>query len=134
MANPVAQLGAQTLFVVGGFGRIARFALDVVAAMLRPPPRLQRTLNELYDVGFLSLALIVTGVGFLKTNISTVVGLLYRKNDPRRDGGPPRDRCGPGRAGPGTRTRPWILRSGRPRKASPRHPVPAARPTRPAAC
>ena len=36
---------------------------------------------------FLSLALIVTGVGFLKTNISTVVGLLYGKNDPRRDGG-----------------------------------------------
>jgi POT family proton-dependent oligopeptide transporter len=36
---------------------------------------------------FLSLALIVTGVGFLKTNISTVVGLLYDKNDPRRDGG-----------------------------------------------
>jgi len=26
-------------------------------------------------------------VGFLKTNISTVVGLLYEKNDPRRDGG-----------------------------------------------
>ena len=36
---------------------------------------------------FLSLALIVTGVGFLKTNISTVVGLLYDKSDPRRDGG-----------------------------------------------
>jgi POT family proton-dependent oligopeptide transporter len=36
---------------------------------------------------FLSLALIVTGVGFLKTNISTVVGLLYDKADPRRDGG-----------------------------------------------
>ena len=36
---------------------------------------------------FLSLALIVTGVGFLKTNISTVVGLLYDRNDPRRDGG-----------------------------------------------
>jgi POT family proton-dependent oligopeptide transporter len=36
---------------------------------------------------FLALALIVTGVGFLKTNISTVVGLLYDKNDPRRDGG-----------------------------------------------
>jgi POT family proton-dependent oligopeptide transporter len=36
---------------------------------------------------FLSLALIVTGVGFLKTNISTVVGLLYDRNDPRRDSG-----------------------------------------------
>ena len=36
---------------------------------------------------FLSLALIVSGVGFLKTNISTVVGALYDKDDPRREGG-----------------------------------------------
>jgi len=36
---------------------------------------------------FLSLALIVTGVGFLKTNITTIVGLLYGHNDPRRDSG-----------------------------------------------
>ncbi len=36
---------------------------------------------------FLSLALIVTGVGFLKTNISTLVGMLYASDDPRRDSG-----------------------------------------------
>jgi POT family proton-dependent oligopeptide transporter len=36
---------------------------------------------------FLSLALIVTGVGFLKTNISALVGLLYASDDPRRDSG-----------------------------------------------
>jgi POT family proton-dependent oligopeptide transporter len=36
---------------------------------------------------FLSLALIVTGVGFLKTNISTLVGQLYQPDDPRRDSG-----------------------------------------------
>ncbi len=36
---------------------------------------------------FLSLALIVSGVGFLKTNISTIVGALYDKDDPRRDAG-----------------------------------------------
>lgn len=36
---------------------------------------------------YLSLALIVTGVGFLKPNISTIVGTLYGKDDPRRDGG-----------------------------------------------
>ncbi|MBI2994284.1 MAG: peptide MFS transporter [Gammaproteobacteria bacterium] len=34
---------------------------------------------------YLSLALIVTGVGFLKTNITTVVGQLYSLDDPRRD-------------------------------------------------
>lgn len=36
---------------------------------------------------FLALALIITGVGFLKANISTIVGALYGPNDPRRDGG-----------------------------------------------
>lgn len=36
---------------------------------------------------FLALALIIVGVGFLKANISTVVGALYEENDPRRDGG-----------------------------------------------
>ena len=36
---------------------------------------------------FFSLALIVVGVGFLKPNISTVVGSLYEDGDPRRDSG-----------------------------------------------
>ncbi|NVJ97037.1 MAG: peptide MFS transporter [Alphaproteobacteria bacterium] len=36
---------------------------------------------------FFSLALIISGVGFLKANISTIVGALYGPNDPRRDGG-----------------------------------------------
>ncbi|MGE8227379.1 MAG: peptide MFS transporter, partial [Stenotrophomonas sp.] len=35
----------------------------------------------------LSLALIIMGVGFLKPNISTIVGKLYPENDPRRDSG-----------------------------------------------
>jgi POT family proton-dependent oligopeptide transporter len=44
--------------------------------------------SSLYLNGFfLSLALIVTGVGFLKTNISALVGLLYASDDPRRDSG-----------------------------------------------
>jgi proton-dependent oligopeptide transporter, POT family len=36
---------------------------------------------------YLSLALIICGVGFLKPNVATIVGLLYRKGDPRRDSG-----------------------------------------------
>ncbi len=36
---------------------------------------------------YLSLALIIMGVGFLKPNISTIVGKLYADNDPRRDSG-----------------------------------------------
>ncbi len=36
---------------------------------------------------YFSLALIAVGVGFLKPNISTIVGRLYADNDPRRDSG-----------------------------------------------
>src|SRR6056300_1550903 len=39
------------------------------------------------QIFYLSLALIVMGVGFLKPNISTVVGKLYAEDDPRRDSG-----------------------------------------------
>jgi POT family proton-dependent oligopeptide transporter len=39
------------------------------------------------QIFYLSLALIIAGVGFLKANISTVVGQLYEKDDPRRDSG-----------------------------------------------
>ena len=36
---------------------------------------------------YLSISLIIMGVGFLKPNISTIVGQLYRDHDPRRDSG-----------------------------------------------
>ena len=39
------------------------------------------------QVFYLSLSLIIMGVGFLKPNISTIVGKLYPPNDPRRDSG-----------------------------------------------
>ncbi|MFK8046893.1 MAG: peptide MFS transporter [Halioglobus sp.] len=39
------------------------------------------------QIFYFSLALIVIGVGFLKPNISTIVGQLYGENDPRRDAG-----------------------------------------------
>lgn len=39
------------------------------------------------QVLYFSLALIIIGVGFLKPNISTIVGRLYAQDDPRRDGG-----------------------------------------------
>lgn len=39
------------------------------------------------SVTYLSLALIIAGVGFMKPNISTIVGRLYAENDPRRDSG-----------------------------------------------
>ena len=39
------------------------------------------------NVFYFALALIVMGVGYLKPNISTIVGKLYSQDDPRRDGG-----------------------------------------------
>ena len=36
---------------------------------------------------YLALSLIIMGVGFLKANISSIVGQLYEKGDPRRDPG-----------------------------------------------
>ncbi len=39
------------------------------------------------NIFYLALALIVVGVGFLKPNISTIVGQLYNKDDVRRDSG-----------------------------------------------
>ncbi|MBL6749729.1 MAG: MFS transporter [Nevskia sp.] len=39
------------------------------------------------SVFYASLALIISGVGFLKPNISTIVGKLYPEGDPRRDSG-----------------------------------------------
>jgi POT family proton-dependent oligopeptide transporter len=39
------------------------------------------------DIVFLALALIIMGVGFLKSNISAIVGKLYAERDPRRDPG-----------------------------------------------
>ena len=43
--------------------------------------------NDFINLFFLALALIITGVGFLKANISIIVGALYGPKDPRRDGG-----------------------------------------------
>ena len=44
--------------------------------------------SALYSqIFYLSLAFIIVGVGFLKANISTIVGKLYEPLDPRRDAG-----------------------------------------------
>ena len=39
------------------------------------------------QIFYASLAFIIIGVGFLKPSISSIVGALYGKDDPRRDGG-----------------------------------------------
>ena len=42
--------------------------------------------DNIMNIFYLSLALIIAGVGFLKANISAIVGELYDKTDERRDG------------------------------------------------
>lgn len=39
------------------------------------------------NIFYLAMSLIIMGVGFLKPNISTIVGQLYEQGDPRRDAG-----------------------------------------------
>lgn len=69
------------LLVAGHLGMAyeGHAALETANGILRD----QFALNVLY----LSLALIIVGVGFLKPNISTVVGRLYPEDDTRRDAG-----------------------------------------------
>src|SRR3546814_8314203 len=41
--------------------------------------------SPMINVFWLALAFIIMGVGFLKANISAIVGQLYGQGDPRRD-------------------------------------------------
>ena len=43
--------------------------------------------TQALNVFYMALAFIILGVGFLKPNISTIVGKLYAEDDPRRDSG-----------------------------------------------
>lgn len=55
------------------------------AAYLQNGERVQDA--QALQVFYFSLSLIIVGVGFLKPNISTIVGRLYAPGDPRRDAG-----------------------------------------------
>ncbi len=67
-------LGARKSIFIGGLVMmLGEFSLMLSSAT---------SLNFLY----LGLALLILGNGFFKPNASTIVGELYEKNDPRRDG------------------------------------------------
>lgn len=70
------------LLVLGHIG----MAYEGEAAKLMANGVVQRDEAAL-QVFYFSLALIILGVGFLKANISSVVGELYKKGDVRRDSG-----------------------------------------------
>ena len=60
MATPVHDLGFRTLLGVRGLGRLAVFGAAVARAQARRPFRLGRLLDEVYDTGVLSLAIVCT--------------------------------------------------------------------------
>lgn len=64
----------------------AAVGLPATVAMDQVERRVEQ--QQLYvNILYLALALIIAGVGFLKANISTIVGELYDLGDPRRDSG-----------------------------------------------
>ncbi|MCX7064568.1 MAG: oligopeptide:H+ symporter, partial [Proteobacteria bacterium] len=69
------------LLCIGHFGMAIEgdVAQVTAAGVQRDPVALQ--------IFYASLAFIIIGVGFLKPSISSIVGQLYGKDDPRRDGG-----------------------------------------------
>lgn len=82
-------LGMRKAVLLGGvllcLGHLG-MAVEGHAATVGPDGVVHRDLFAL-SVFYLSLALIISGVGFLKPNISTVVGKLYADDDPRLDSG-----------------------------------------------
>jgi len=71
MANPISEVGRQTLEMLSSFGRVTLFAGDVARNLFRPPVRFGRTLEAIYDLGVLSVVLIATS-GFA---VGAVLGL-----------------------------------------------------------
>ena len=71
MLAPIRGVGFRTVSVVGTLGRMAIFAAAILRRALLPPLRLGRLVEEIYDTGVLSLA-IVCGSGFA---VGAVLGL-----------------------------------------------------------
>jgi len=63
-------------------------ASPLPASLAQGSYEMKETRNATYvNIFFLAISLIIMGVGFLKPNISTIVGQLYPEGDPRRDPG-----------------------------------------------
>jgi len=84
--------GAAYAFGAGTDGGLAIEGLPVASPLpAQLPAGSFRTVEErnpsFVVMLYLSMALIIMGVGFLKANISSIVGQLYPQGDPRRDPG-----------------------------------------------
>lgn len=77
------------------FSEDAKFIIVADPAIVGLPSQIERAVNptkiitekKYLNILYLSLALIIAGVGYLKANISTMVGSLYGVGDVRRDSG-----------------------------------------------
>jgi POT family proton-dependent oligopeptide transporter len=96
MASKVAKIhvdGKDYLFGASPDGGLLIKGLPATASIPQVLPKGGYTLSvkerdPLYlNIFYLSLAAIIMGVGFLKANISSIVGQLYPQGDPRRDPG-----------------------------------------------
>jgi len=82
-----ARLPVETYAVENGRARVT-VDLQMGGAKATLEGRLQKISDPVSEAMlFLALSLIIVGTGFLKANISAVVGTLYRQHDPRRDSG-----------------------------------------------
>ncbi|MEO0412159.1 MAG: peptide MFS transporter [Pseudomonadota bacterium] len=84
------KIGDQTAPLIPTSNGFAVETADPNVPKLLKPGSFERrveTDQTILAVFYLSLALIIAGVGFLKANISTIVGALYEPGDSRRDAG-----------------------------------------------
>jgi POT family proton-dependent oligopeptide transporter len=75
--------GMNKAIIFGGLTMAFGQLLLAGVAFLDPESVSPSTMMWLF---YLSLIVIVVGCGFIKANITAVVGTMYEKNDPRRDG------------------------------------------------
>ena len=56
--NPIQDLGLRTVTLIAHLGRLAAFVAEIARNASRPPWRMRRFVDEVYDVGVLSLAIV----------------------------------------------------------------------------
>ena len=56
--NPIQDLGLRTVNLIAHLGRLTAFVAEIGRNAVRPPWRVRRLVDEIYDVGVLSLAIV----------------------------------------------------------------------------
>ena len=56
--NPIQELGLRTVSLIAHLGRLTAFVVQIARQTVQPPWRMRRLVDEIYDVGVLSLAIV----------------------------------------------------------------------------